>query len=241
MGAEQKISGGFILISRKWFDCYEITNGPPLRSKLWIWMLLKANFKDHGKLKRGQLFTTIEEIRNAMSYRKGYCVTKPTIDEIRSAYEAFTKATMITTTKTTRGMIITILNYNKYQNPENYEAHTEPHNENFTKPTVTPHYKERKRNKENKTRGGHSLPVDFKMTDDLKAWAEEKGYNRQLNLERETEKFLNYWQSNGKCKKDWSATWRNWIIKAVEFAEEKGKPAGKPFFSTEWKRGSWKR
>ncbi len=48
---------------------------------------------------------------------------------------------MITTAKTTRGMIITILNYEKYQNPKNYETHSETHNEDTVKTTLGPHYK----------------------------------------------------------------------------------------------------
>ena len=34
---------------------------------------------------------------------------------------------MVATTKTTRGLIITIINYDKYQNPKNYETDNESH------------------------------------------------------------------------------------------------------------------
>lgn len=46
---------------------------------------------------------------------------------------------MITTAKTTRGMIITILNFDKYQNPSNYEQHSEQHDETPTNNTVATH------------------------------------------------------------------------------------------------------
>jgi len=132
------IDGGYILIARKIFGC-NIMSGPPLYFKLWVWMLNQANWRDRDKLVRGQFVTTIDEMRKAMSYKVGYRTSTPTKDEIRSAYEAFTKTTMITTTKTTRGMIITICNYEEYQKPENYEAHNETHHETTMKPAVTPH------------------------------------------------------------------------------------------------------
>ena len=106
-------------------------------------MLESANHKDgYNGLKRGQFFTTIKDMQDAMSYKIGYRKVAASKDQIRSSYEALTKATMITREKTTRGMIITICNYDYYQNPKNYESHTEPHTENTTKPEWTPHYKQ---------------------------------------------------------------------------------------------------
>lgn len=137
------VSGGYLLLARILFDSW-LMERPPLYIKLWVWMLNSANWKDHGKLKRGQFLTSIREMREAMSYKVGYRKKVPTVDQIRSAYEAFTKASMITTTKTTRGMVVTVLNYERYQDFKSYEAHSESHDENPTKPTVTPHYKGKK-------------------------------------------------------------------------------------------------
>lgn len=132
-----KVEGGYLILARKLFEG-ELMDKPGLYMKLWVWMLNEANWRDQGKLKRGQFVTTIKDMREAMAYKVGYRTKTPTIDQIRSAYEAFTKATMITTTKTTRGMVITILNYDLYQDPKSYEAHSEPHDEAPTNPTVTP-------------------------------------------------------------------------------------------------------
>jgi hypothetical protein len=132
------ISGGFILLARKVFEGLFIDK-PPLWLALWVWMLCRANFKDRDKLKRGQFVTTISEMQEAMSFNIGYRKIKPSKDQIRSAYEAFAKASMIAKTKTTRGMIITICNYDHYQNPKNYKTHTEARNGGTPKPTTTPH------------------------------------------------------------------------------------------------------
>ena len=141
------IQGGFILIARKLAGSF-LMGKPPLWLKLWVWMLLQARFRDGNGLKRGQFLTTIDEMREAMTYQIGYRKKSPTRDQIRNAYENFTKTLMITTTKTTRGMIITILNYDEYQNSKNYETHSEAPDEDTTKPTVAPHvYKGRRSNK----------------------------------------------------------------------------------------------
>ena len=43
------------------------------------------------------------------------------------------------------------------------------------------------------------------------SFALQKGLTIE-EAEREAEKFRNYWLANGKTKKDWNATWRNWIL-----------------------------
>lgn len=119
-----KICGGWILFSKKMLAS-DIFSKPPLYFKLWAWMLLKARFKDNGVLKRGQLFTTIDDMRDAMSYHVGYRKIRPTSKEIRGAYESLTKGNMAVTTKVTHGMVITICNYEYYQDIKNYEGHDE--------------------------------------------------------------------------------------------------------------------
>ncbi|SNR99191.1 hypothetical protein SAMN04488503_2226 [Humidesulfovibrio mexicanus] len=138
------ISGGFILKARKSLES-ELMDKPPLYSKLWDWMLLRAEWRDGAKLKRGQFRTSIEEMQEAMSWLVGYRRVTPSIKEIRCAYEWFagrshesphegdTKGTMIGITRGTRGMLITITNYEVYQTIENYEGHNEGHNERSTK------------------------------------------------------------------------------------------------------------
>lgn len=132
------IHGGYILKARKMLES-DLMNKPPLWSKLWDWMLLRAEWRTCAKLERGQFITSVDEMREAMSWLVGYRRVTPTKDEIRSAYEGFAKAAMVTTTKTTRGMIVTITNYDTYQRPENYEARDETRNEKDTKPAVAPH------------------------------------------------------------------------------------------------------
>lgn len=64
---EALIPGGYIILARK-ILLSPIMDRPPLHVKLWLWMLEKANHKDGYKnLRRGQFFTTINEMREAMA------------------------------------------------------------------------------------------------------------------------------------------------------------------------------
>ena len=117
------IPGGYVLIARKLLES-ELMDKPPHYLKLWVWMLGKAFWKDGSKLQRGQFHTTIDEMQEAMSYKSGFRKTTPTKEEIRSAYSHFKEAAMVITTKATRGMVITICNYDAYQNPESYGPHS---------------------------------------------------------------------------------------------------------------------
>jgi hypothetical protein len=123
-----KIPGGYILLARKTLES-EIMDKPPLYFKLWGWMLLQAKFRPKNGLKRGQFKTSIKEMQAAMAHHVGYRKETPTVKQIRKAYEGLTKGSMIGTTKGTDGLIVTILNYDKYQNQKNYEGHHEGHHE----------------------------------------------------------------------------------------------------------------
>jgi hypothetical protein len=140
-----KIPGGYILISRKIIES-EIWEKPPLYVKVWLYLLTLAQHSQYKGLKRGQLRTSIPEIIEACSWKVGYRKEKPTKDQIyqiidwlrkgnEAVHEGETSATMITTTKATQGLIITIDNYDFYQCSKNYESNDEGNNEEEAKAT----------------------------------------------------------------------------------------------------------
>ena len=68
---------------------------------------------------------------------------------------------------------------------------------------------------------GTRINPDFALTDDLKAWADEKGYTH-LDLEGITEEFVDYWRSVPGAKGtklDWPATWRGWVRRKADDAK----------------------
>lgn len=139
----EQINGGYILLSRKIIES-EIFKKPPLYLKVWIYLLSTAQHKEYKGLKKGQLYTSIPDIQNACSYMVGYRRETPTKDQIFNILEWLRKrcecqcesndsATMITTTKATQGMLVSIDKYCIYQNPNNYESNNESSNEKHTK------------------------------------------------------------------------------------------------------------
>lgn len=235
-----KIPNGYVILARKMLES-DLMNKPPLLFKLFAWMLLEARHKDQtiGKLKRGQLFTTTAEMQETMSHKIGYRKLTPTRDQIRKSYESLTKAAMITTAKTTRGMIITICNYDYYQDPKNYEAHAEAHTESARRPkgahTINKNVERMKRKGEGN--GLHPLANGFKVTAELQRWADKNGFDF-IDLDLEVGKFIDHYTGNGEDRKDWNAVFRNWIRKVPEFCRLPAVPAAKDdleFFKAERK------
>lgn len=139
----------------------DIWTKPPLYFKVWHYLLLNANYKDSGTLKRGQLFTSINEIREACSYYVGYRKITPSRQEIfrileylRSLHEDDNERdsndTMIRTTKVTHGMVISIVNYGLYQDPTSYERYNERDDEKSTNGLRIGRHDDNKKKKEKK-------------------------------------------------------------------------------------------
>ncbi|WP_322979148.1 DUF1376 domain-containing protein [Pseudomonas sp. C11] len=76
------------------------------------------------------------------------------------------------------------------------------------------------------------LQMPFLMTPEMLAWAKEKA--PAVNLDRETERFCDYWTGTGKPMADWPSTWRNWMRRAQDDIERRGgggsggRPPGAP-------------
>jgi len=207
------IAGGYILLARRLLDS-SVMMGPPIMLKLWVWFLLKANHLPYKNIERGQVFTTIEEMREVCAYKVGYRSVKPSKDQIRSAYEALTKATMITTTKTTRGLIVTICKYEHYQNPSNYETH----NEKVTKTLrsqSTPHtiYKNVKNDKNKEKEKKLFLEFVYLTNDEHKKLLEKFG---EEGTKDRIEKLNDYIGSKGAKYKSHYYTILNWANKDKE-------------------------
>ncbi len=79
------------------------------------------------------------------------------------------------------------------------------------------------------SRKGTRLPDDFAITPSMRKWA--LANVPQLANSRETEKFRNHWAAaSGRTavKVDWAAAWRNWMLRAAEFAATRASPSTAP-------------
>lgn len=93
--------------------------------KIWFYLVNRANHKAKGKFQRGQCWLSYEQIT---------IVTGATKDQIKHCIKYMKDEGMLATQKATRGMFITIVNYDTYQNLNSYESHAESHSEATQKP-----------------------------------------------------------------------------------------------------------
>lgn len=83
--------------------------------KIWFFLVNRVNYADNGQFKRGECFTTYGEIMRDTLATKG---------QIDKCIRFLKKERMLTTHKSTRGMHIKVLNYNRYQTLDNYKVDT---------------------------------------------------------------------------------------------------------------------
>lgn len=60
------------------------------------------------------------------------------------------------------------------------------------------------------------LPDDFRITESMRAWAQQK--MPMVDLESATEEFCDHFWGNGKTMLNWEFTWRNWIRRVPKFS-----------------------
>ncbi len=74
---------------------------------------------------------------------------------------------------------------------------------------------------------GSRIPENWCLGDEARAYAVEKGLSA-AEIEREAEKFLNHFRSASGAnarKTDWSATWRKWVLGAIDRRPKLVRPA----------------
>lgn len=127
----EKIPGGYYILARK-IEESEIAHRSPCVRELWHWLIRQANHKDNCVAKRGQCVRTISDMQEGLSWYVGYRKETYSKGQCEAALETLRKSEMIETAKTTRGLRITVCNYERYQDFRNYEPNDEP-NKNRTR------------------------------------------------------------------------------------------------------------
>jgi len=116
-----KIQGGYILQPRC-FDQSESSHFPPVAREVWLYLLRRVNHKDVGKFGRGQGFFSLTDIQKDLSWMVGYRREMYSKPQITKALRRLREGNMIEVAKATRGVFVTVCNYNFYQDPESYEV-----------------------------------------------------------------------------------------------------------------------
>jgi len=103
-----------------------IAHAAPCTREVWSWIIKEANHKNNSKLgiKRGEMIRTIGDIQDGLKWFVGYRKQIYSANQIEKALKFLRSEAMIVTTKTTRGIRITVCKYDTYQDFENYEGGT---------------------------------------------------------------------------------------------------------------------
>ena len=130
-----KIKGGYYIKARKICNS-EVYHAPPAYREIWEYILANVAYQeeiqDLYNVSRGNGFFTCERILEDLSWNVGYKKLSYGKSQAKHAIRFFKNKKMITVQKKPRGMIITVENYNFYQNPKNYMCSTERTNERTT-------------------------------------------------------------------------------------------------------------
>ena len=151
------IKGGFYIKARAIQDS-DIAHASPCTREIWDYLLREASYEDTKITKRGQLIRTLSGIREALSWFVGYRKMSYSLDQCEAATKWLRSREMITTTKTTRGMIITVCNYDTYQTIRNYENGTDTVANTAITPEYTGTINKNRRIKEGKKIGADAPP-----------------------------------------------------------------------------------
>lgn len=151
------IPGGYILQPRC-IDNSDIMHESPIVREVWFYLLRRVNHQDNDKFKRGTNFFNLGNIQEDLHWFVGYRKEKYSKPQLTKAIRRLYERNMIATTRATRGLIITILNYDYYQNPKNYESNNERTTKETRKQRWQQHYKQEEecKNKNNTHTGQKS-------------------------------------------------------------------------------------
>jgi len=119
---DKKIPGGYYIKARK-IQHSKIAHAPPYIREIWDWLLRNAHHTN-GSLKRGQCLCSYKQIQEDLCWYVGYRKEKYSKWQCENAIKWLRERAMITTTRTTRGLIVQVVNYDFYQDPKNYEITT---------------------------------------------------------------------------------------------------------------------
>lgn len=200
-------NNGFVLIHRSILS-WEWWDDLPTRN-LFFYCLLSANHKDeswHGiEIPRGGLLTSYDALAKGTGF---------SVKQMRRAVENLKKTEEIVVKRAGNGALLTINNYDRYQDMTNNLGQTKGRlraDQGQTKGRLGATNKEDKEYKEEKEINNNIYNPPFipPLLEEVSAYCKERGNGI------DPEHFIDYYQSKGwmigKNKmKDWKAAVRNW-------------------------------
>ena len=130
------IPDGCILLARK-LQYSDIWKKPADWLKIWIYILQEVNHSDGKQFPRGSNFFNVKDVARecGVSHHSIYKFLKWA-----------KSATLVATRKTTRGVVVSVVNYAKYQTLDNYKSDTRGDMGSETEAKQKRHYKQERKN-----------------------------------------------------------------------------------------------
>jgi len=133
-----KIPNGCVLLARKIKESEIWNEKPSWWFKVWVYILTEVNHQENEYFDRGTNYFSSEKIYSECAlYKEGI-----KIHTISNLIKWLKRTKQITTRKTTRGLYITVCNYEYYQDMGNYKNYTENYMENEIGTKSKLHYKQ---------------------------------------------------------------------------------------------------
>lgn len=215
---------GFFKIQREYLETSEWQNGNPFdEAKAWIDIVGRANYAEaerfykgkYQRVHRGQLATSELELANRWNWSRG---------RVRRYLANLVRAQRVTIDSTKVGTIITVVNYDIYQEKRTKKRTTDG-TQTEQQTDITRYndgtYKRRiKKNKEEQN------GIDAQSAMAIPTRAEVLSYVSEQGLDVDPDRFIDYyealgWEINGRPMKNWKAACRRWR----DSAEYKPTPA----------------
>ncbi len=161
---------GATIWARKTVDSDVFFLKPDKWFKIWFYLVTRANYEDNGQFKRGESLVRYADISEACG------ATKSQVDH---AIRWFKNCQMLATRKATRGMFISILNYNTYQSLDNYKSDSSGDLKAKQKRHRSDTIK-KKTKKTKKTKKNTPLPPELETPEFQKTWGEWEQHRTEI-------------------------------------------------------------
>lgn len=200
------MNGNWIKLYRQIMDNPFWKDKPFSKGQAWVDLLLKANYSDsvatiNGEqvsVKRGQVFRSVKSLANEWGWSQ---------NKVRRFLGELTAEHMAEVYGRTNGTLITIENYETFQNDRRTNGRTNRRTDGRT---------DGRHNKNNKEYKEESVPRTPTF-EDVSKYVEQQGY------EMDPAAFFDYYEETGWTKKngqairDWKASVRTWARREREF------------------------
>ena len=195
---------GYFKIERDFLDSAFWLSEPFTKPQAWVDLIGLANYADKTKfykgsfqsIKRGQIITSKQALANRWKWSK---------HKVHAFLRTLEDAEMVTMEGTTKGTLLTVVNYALYQDVGNAKGTQKGQrkeragNAQGTRRDPQEEYKERKK-----------IPsVYIPARADIRSYVEEEGLNADPDEIFDYYEALG-WEINGKAIKDWKAVCRRW-------------------------------